>query len=58
MIGGRLPEDSATSGIESSEIESQELLYHSWPTPKSLNCVPFLRHPSKKDRAIIGSGAL
>jgi hypothetical protein len=44
--------DSATS-----EIESQELLYHSWPTPKSLNCVAFMQHPSKKDRAIIGWGA-
>jgi hypothetical protein len=53
IIGGRLPQDSATS-----EIESQELLYHAWPALKSLNCVPFLRHPSKKDRAIIGSGAL
>jgi hypothetical protein len=50
IIGGRLPQDSATS-----EIESRELLYHSWRTPK--NCVPFLQHPSKKDRAIIGSGA-
>jgi hypothetical protein len=58
IIGGRFPQGSATSEIESSEIESQELLYHSWPTPKSLNCVPFLRHPSKKDRAIIGSGDL
>jgi hypothetical protein len=48
IIGGRLPQDS-------SEIESRELLYHSWRTPK--NCVPFLQHPSKKDRAIIGSGA-
>src|SRR5258706_14539080 len=28
-IGGRLPQDSATS-----EIESRELLYHSWRTPK------------------------
>jgi hypothetical protein len=43
IIGGsRLPQDRATS-----EIESQELLYHSWPTPKSLNYVPFLQHPSK-----------
>src|SRR5258708_16303937 len=29
IIGGRLPQDSATS-----EIESRELLYHSWRTPK------------------------
>src|SRR5258705_5575823 len=41
IIGGRLPQDSATS-----EIESRELLYHSWRTPK--NCVPFLQHPAKK----------
>jgi hypothetical protein len=28
-----------------------------WRTPKSLNCVPFPQHTSKKDRGTIGSGA-
>ena len=28
-----------------------------WRTPKSLNCVPFPQHTSKKDRGTIGSRA-
>jgi hypothetical protein len=48
IIGGRLPQDSATS-----EIESQELLYHSWPTPKSGQLCAISAASVKKDRAII-----
>ena len=37
--------------IATSEIEFQELLYHSWPTPKSLNCAPRSdRRPRPKTR--------
>jgi len=49
IIGGRLPQDS-------SEIESRELLYHSWRTPK--NCVPFLQHPQKKIAQLLARSLL
>jgi hypothetical protein len=48
IIGGRLPQDSATS---------EDLLYHSWRTPKSFNACHFCNIVKKRPLNYWGSGA-